>query len=125
MPWTNESYGGTYSSGYKIGVLLAVRWLPYIWIKSFVAGIGNYLRSEILFHSRVNPFDRPKDLTRRQLGTLARNTLDLTRQAYATAGVTNTPGRVKRLQARGCPVAATALGLRSPKGVLLSMRRYR
>ena len=68
--------------------------------QSFVAGIGNYLRSEILFHSRVNPFDRPKDLTRRQLGTLARNTLDLTRQAYATAGVTNTPGRVKRLQAK-------------------------
>ena len=76
--------------------------------QSFVAGIGNYLRSEILFHSRVNPFDRPKDLTRRQLGTLARNTLDLTRQAYATAGVTNTPGRVKRLQAKG-----------------LSRRRYR
>lgn len=76
--------------------------------QSFVAGIGNYLRSEILFNARVNPFDRPKDLARRQLGLLARNTLDLTRQAYATSGVTNTPGRVKRLQAKG-----------------LSRRRYR
>lgn len=76
--------------------------------QSFVAGIGNYLRSEILFSSRVNPMDRPKDLTRRQLGALARNTLGLTRQAYATSGVTNTPGRVKRLQAKG-----------------LSRRRYR
>ena len=60
--------------------------------QSFVAGIGNYLRSEILFSSRVNRLDRPKDLTRRQLGALARNTLGLTRQAYATSGVTNTPG---------------------------------
>jgi endonuclease-8 len=59
------------------------------------------LRTEILFNARVSPFDRPKDLTRRQLGALARNTLALTRQAYATSGVTNTAGRVKRMQAKG------------------------
>ncbi len=76
--------------------------------QSFVAGIGNYLRSEILFSAGVNPLDRPKDLLRRQLGALARNTVVLTRQAYATSGVTNTPGRVKKLQAKG-----------------LSRRRYR
>ena len=69
--------------------------------QSFVAGIGNYLRSEILHSSRVNPLDRPKDLNRRQLGLLARNTLALTRQAYETAGITNTPARVERLKARG------------------------
>ena len=49
----------------------------------------------------ARPLDRPKDLTRRQLGALARNTLALTRQAYATSGVTNTAGRVKRMQAKG------------------------
>jgi endonuclease VIII len=69
--------------------------------QSFVAGIGNYLRSEILHSSRVNPLDRPKDLSRRQLGVLARNTLALTRQAYETAGITNSPARVERLKARG------------------------
>lgn len=69
--------------------------------QSFVAGIGNYLRSEILFKAKVNPFDRPKDLSRGQLGALARNTLELTRQAYATSGVTNSPARVKRLQTQG------------------------
>lgn len=69
--------------------------------QGFIAGIGNYLRTEILFNAKVNPFDRPRDLTRRQLGALARNTLVLTRQAYATSGVTNTPARVKRLQAKG------------------------
>ena len=69
--------------------------------QSFIAGIGNYLRSEILFNAGVNPFDRPKDLSRRQLGVLARNTVALTRQAYATSGVTNTPVRVKKLRANG------------------------
>lgn len=67
----------------------------------FVAGIGNYLRSEILFQAGLYPFDRPQDLTLKQLGLLARTTLALTRQAYATAGVTNTPARVKRLRANG------------------------
>lgn len=69
--------------------------------QGFVAGIGNYLRSEILFEARVNPFDRPCDLTRGQLGALARATLDLTRQSLATAGITNKPSRVARARRAG------------------------
>ena len=69
--------------------------------QKFVAGVGNYLRTEILHKSGLDPFARPCDLTRRQLGLLARNTLELSRQAYATAGITNTPGRVKSLKAAG------------------------
>lgn len=69
--------------------------------QGFVAGIGNYLRSEILFEARVNPFDRPCDLTRGQLGGLARATLDLTRQSLATAGITNKPSRVARARRAG------------------------
>ncbi len=69
--------------------------------QGFVAGIGNYLRTEILFNAKLNPFDRPKDLSRKQRGELARNTLALTRQAYRTSGVTNTAQRVKKLQAQG------------------------
>ena len=42
-----------------------------------------------------------KDLSKKQLGLLARNTLELTRQAYRTSGVTNTAGRVKKLQSQG------------------------
>ena len=41
--------------------------------QTFIAGTGNYLRSEILHQSGVHPFDRPCDLTRKQLGLLARN----------------------------------------------------
>ena len=69
--------------------------------QGFVAGIGNYLRSEILFEARVNPFDRPCDLTRGQLGRLARATLDLTRQSLVTAGITNKPSRVARARRAG------------------------
>jgi endonuclease-8 len=69
--------------------------------QGFVAGIGNYLRSEILFEARVNPFDRPCDLSRRQLGCLARATLDLTRQSLATAGITNKPARVAQAKRQG------------------------
>ena len=69
--------------------------------QSFVAGIGNYLRSEILHAARLNPFDRPCDLTRTQLGALSRATLDLTRQSLATAGITNSPARVAALKRDG------------------------
>lgn len=69
--------------------------------QGFVAGIGNYLRSEILYAARVSPFDRPRDLSRGQLGRLARATLELTRLSLATAGITNKPARVARARRAG------------------------
>ncbi len=69
--------------------------------QGFLAGIGNYLRSEILHDARVHPQTRPRALGRGGLGALARSTLDVTRQAYERAGVTNRPGRVRRLEALG------------------------
>lgn len=69
--------------------------------QAFVAGIGNYLRSEILHAAGLHPFDRPCDLTRAQLGALSRATLDLTRQSLATAGITNSPARVAVLKREG------------------------
>ena len=69
--------------------------------QGFVAGIGNYLRSEILHFSGLHPADRPVDLSLGKLGELSRYTLLLTRRALATAGVTNVPQRVKRLQREG------------------------
>lgn len=69
--------------------------------QSFVAGIGNYLRSEILFDAGVDPAARPADLSRGQIGRLARSTLGLTRRALQTAGVTNPPRRVAALRRAG------------------------
>lgn len=69
--------------------------------QSFVAGIGNYLRSEILHVAGQHPKRRPLDLSRGELGLLARTTLELTRRAYATAGITNAPHRVSRMRKAG------------------------
>lgn len=71
--------------------------------QAFIAGIGNYLRSEILFAAAVHPLLRPRDLGRADIGRLARATLMISRRAYETAGVTNSPAHVLRLQRAGMP----------------------
>ncbi|MEM1230166.1 MAG: endonuclease VIII [Pseudomonadota bacterium] len=67
--------------------------------QAFLAGVGNYLRSEILFAAGLNPWLRPRDLTRGELGNLARHTLKIGQRAYRTGGLTNTPGRIRSLRA--------------------------
>ena len=57
----------------------------------FLAGSGNYLRSEILFCAGLHPQKRPRDLTRGERGRLARETLAVTERSYETAGITLTP----------------------------------
>ncbi|MDP5053365.1 MAG: endonuclease VIII [Congregibacter sp.] len=57
----------------------------------FLAGSGNYLRSEILFCAGVHPLQRPKDLGRGARGLLARETLKLPRRSYDTGGITLPP----------------------------------
>ncbi|MEM6486376.1 MAG: endonuclease VIII [Pseudomonadota bacterium] len=64
----------------------------------FLAGSGNYLRSEILFIAGLHPKARPKDLTRAELGRLARTTLEVTQRSYATGGVTLTPRLAAKLK---------------------------
>lgn len=69
--------------------------------QSFLAGIGNYMRSEILFSARLHPSLKAWQLSRGQRGELARQTLIISQRAYATAGVTNAPSKVKQMQADG------------------------
>jgi endonuclease-8 len=69
--------------------------------QGFIAGLGNYLRSEILFAAGLHPELRPMDLGRKELGTLARQTLHVSLRSYQTGGVTNRPGRETALKARG------------------------
>ena len=71
--------------------------------QSFLAGIGNYLRSEILFAARIWPRLRPRDLDAPARGRLARQSLAITRRSYRTAGVTNAPKYVTPLKAAGVP----------------------
>ncbi|HET6629798.1 MAG TPA: endonuclease VIII [Woeseiaceae bacterium] len=69
----------------------------------FIAGVGNYLRSEILFHARVAPNARSRDLTAIAIGRLARSTVIVVRRAYRTGGITNPAARVKALKNQGRP----------------------
>ncbi|HSS66635.1 MAG TPA: endonuclease VIII [Gammaproteobacteria bacterium] len=69
--------------------------------KRFLAGVGNYLRSEILFASGVHPARRPESLSESELCLLADETRRIILRAYRTRGVTNEPARVRRLRAEG------------------------
>ena len=71
--------------------------------QSFLAGIGNYLRSEILFDARANPLKKPKELTRTHVNQISRSTLKICRRAYTQNGVTNPESLVRRLKVLGNP----------------------
>ncbi|RJS91197.1 endonuclease VIII [Salinisphaera sp. Q1T1-3] len=67
----------------------------------FIAGIGNYLRSEILFSAGIAPGKRPTDLDATQRRALAEAVVTLIWRAYQTKGVTNPFERAQRLKAEG------------------------
>ena len=69
--------------------------------QGFVAGIGNYLRSEILFEAQLLPTRRPGTLDSGQRSALAASILTITRRAYRLAGITNDPTRAAALKAAG------------------------
>ncbi len=57
--------------------------------QSFLAGLGNYLRCEILFTASLHPGIKPSQCTDRQLERIAEAILELPRQSYETGGITN------------------------------------
>lgn len=57
--------------------------------QSFVAGLGNYLRCEILFVTGLHPTVRPCDCNQEKLIFLAETIIGLAQQSYATGGITN------------------------------------
>lgn len=71
--------------------------------QAFLAGVGNYLRSEILFVARLHPARRAGELGAVERRRLARAALAITRRAYRTGGVTNAPAAAARLRRAGVP----------------------
>ena len=69
--------------------------------QGFLAGIGNYLRSEILYVAGVHPKMRPIDCTAEQINKLAEASVLLTRQSYKTKGITNDLNLVSQLKDEG------------------------
>ncbi|MGN7725278.1 endonuclease VIII [Luteimonas sp. 22616] len=95
--------------------------------QGFLAGMGNYLRSEVLFAARLRPARRPRDLDARELAALARELLAVPRHSYATRGIapaggmradylTDTPDAFRFLvfgrEGEPCPVCGTRIARR-------------
>lgn len=58
--------------------------------QGFLAGVGNYLRSEILYIAGAHYLQKPAVLDNAARGRLARATLKVSRRSYRTRGVTVT-----------------------------------
>ena len=67
----------------------------------FLAGLGNYLRSEILFVARVHPTLRPLDCSQKQISALAKAAIKVPQQSYQTKGITNDLQLVEHLKKQG------------------------
>jgi endonuclease VIII len=74
--------------------------------QAFLAGVGNYLRSEILFVAKLHPWVRLVDLDTAQRKCLAKAAITVTRQAYRHAGITNNVMSAKLLKAEGVPFSS-------------------
>lgn len=57
--------------------------------QAFLAGLGNYLRVEILWQAGLAPQRKPQDLSSGQLETLASALVDIPRLSYTTRGIAN------------------------------------
>ena len=69
--------------------------------QSLTAGVGNYLRSEILFVSGLRPERKPAELSSGQLDELARHWLEIPRRSYTHQGVTTPDEHVAQRKALG------------------------
>lgn len=69
--------------------------------QGFLAGLGNYLRSEILFVARLPIACRIADLDAEQRVSLASAAYALTKQSYDTGGITNDLALAQRLKTKG------------------------
>ena len=69
--------------------------------QAFLAGLGNYLRSEILFIAGIHPTRKARELSKGEIGKLARITLDISQRSYASQGVTIPDQQYKALKKKG------------------------
>lgn len=67
----------------------------------FLGGVGNYLRSEILFHAGIHPSRRPKDLADDELETFSKSVLTIAHRSYESGGITLDDKRVRKAREQG------------------------
>ncbi len=71
--------------------------------QGFVAGLGNYLRSDILFFARVQGHIRPAQCSDYEIDALAYAIIDMPRQSFQTRGITNDRELASALKRDGWP----------------------
>lgn len=69
--------------------------------QAFVAGLGNYLRSDILFFARVQATLKPAQCTGDELDALAHAIVEMPRQSFRTRGITVNPALALDLKREG------------------------
>ncbi|HEY9760936.1 MAG TPA: endonuclease VIII [Trichocoleus sp.] len=69
--------------------------------QQFLCGIGNYLRSEILFVARLHPNLRPMDCTESQIQAFAESAIAVCQQSYLHDGITVDLSLAAHLKAEG------------------------
>ena len=69
--------------------------------QGFLAGVGNYLRSEILFSAGISPYRKTGSLTEDERHRLARSAIEITALAYHEKGVTVPQELYKTLRDNG------------------------
>lgn len=69
--------------------------------QGFIAGVGNYLRSEFLWAAKLDHRRTPASLTPSQRRRLAKEIHAIGLRAYETGGYTNDPNLIERLKAKG------------------------
>lgn len=69
--------------------------------QGFLAGLGNYLRAEILTLARLHPLRKPSQCSPAELLKLAQQIIRITRRSYRTHGITNPPRIVAKLKSAG------------------------
>lgn len=67
----------------------------------FLSGVGNYLRSEILFDAGVDPSARPKDLNESELDAFSKSVIQISQRAYITGGITADDETVRKAKKSG------------------------
>ncbi|WP_019390806.1 endonuclease VIII [Priestia filamentosa] len=77
------------------------RWSSLLLDQGFIGGVGNYLRSEILFVAGINPNKRPIECTDEELRRAACAVKKLMIQSYETRGITNDLQLVEKLKKQG------------------------
>ncbi len=63
--------------------------------QQIVAGLGNYLRAEILFSCGLNPWRQVSELTKAEIACLAKKVPELARRAYLSGATANEDERTR------------------------------